>query len=97
MDNPRRTSAAKDALSQRADNALERYGITTGAFNQAREDDPSISHQVNAQMVKNDRPSNDMRPPPDIARPVDRESFDERWRQEQERAGDFERGEDHER
>lgn len=56
-------------------------------------------------MVANDQPVLEPKPAPEIARAVDRESFDDRWDKEQQRAdevqqersGDFERGDDYSR
>lgn len=83
----RRTSVAKDVLEARIDSALERYGLAQEAFDHARRDDPSISHENahlrESSMVSNDRPQHNPRPDPKIARPVDREAFNERWSQEQ--------------
>lgn len=109
----RKTSYAKEALEASADNALERYGFTSEAFNSAREDDPSQSldnpqleeRGDGSRMVANDQPELAPKPGPEIARPVDRESFDQRWDAEQqrsddahqERSGDFERGDDYSR
>lgn len=116
----RKTSVAKDALEASADRLLERYGVVTGEFDKAREDDPSIVHEnahlrdgkddvqieanvVNvsertdrSDMVANDQPKLDNKPPPEIARPVDRESFNDRLEQEH-KAHDYERGDDYER
>ena len=102
----RTTSVAKDIhLTAREDAILETYGTSREAFDRAREDDPSRVYENaearggdGSQMVRDDRPSLDNRPPDEMARPVDREAFDERWGQEQERAtADYERGDDYER
>jgi len=102
----RTTSAAKEYLERRADRALERYDLTSQeAFNQARQDQPTQeianTNEQTAQgseMVANDQPSLQPRPGEEIARPVDREAFDEKWAQEQERAAqDYERADDYER
>lgn len=98
------TSVAKEALERRADATLERYGLTTEAFDNARQDQPSqdlenVPEQgkgEGSQMVANDQPELTPKPPPEIARPVDREAFNEKWENEQTRA-DQERGEDYER
>ena len=98
------TSVAKEALERRADATLERYGLTTQAFDQARQDQPSQGHENNpeqrtgegSQMVANDQPQHQPKPPAEIARPVDREAFDQRWENEQNRA-DQQRGADYER
>lgn len=58
-----------------------------------------------SRMVANDQPELAPKPGPEIARPVDRENFDQRWSDEQqrtnenqqERSGDFERGDDYSR
>ena len=106
----RRTSVAKDVeLSPSAQAVLASYGRSSRSdFNLAREDDPSQSHEnagdqrgEGSQMVKEDQPRPENRPPEEIARPVDREAFNQRWQAEQERAsqqqGDYDRADTYER
>lgn len=106
----RSTSYAKEVLEQHSDAALERYGLVSEEFNQAREHDPSQTAEITtdriqadrSEMVANDQPRPQPRPTPEIAREPERENFDERWTEEQQRAsdrqeGDYERGDDYSR
>lgn len=109
----RTTSYAKEALETQADAALERYGEVSQEFNNAREDDPSQSVEIpldrgqseiedRSEMVANDQPTPQPRPTPELAREPERENFDERWAEEQDRhsdhqSGDYERGDDYSR
>lgn len=103
--NDRTTSAAKHYIEQRAGDILEQYGIVKGEFDKVRgqeqvasQDQQNDQDGQGSQMVSNDQPKLENRPPPEIARPVDRESFNDRWTQEQERAGrDVDRSRDLER
>jgi hypothetical protein len=109
----RTTSYAKEALEAHADSALERYGMVSEEFNKAREDDPSQSVEIplnrdqsegvdRSEMVANDQPRPQPRPTPEMARDSERDNFDERWTDEQQRhsdhqSGDHERGDDYSR
>ena len=102
----RTTSVAKEVeLTPREEAILRTYETSRDAFDRAREDDPSRSYENSdvrggdgSQMVEQDQPKPENRPPEEIARPVDRETFDQKWEQEQQRAEqDYERGQDYER
>jgi len=80
----RTTSAAKDVqLDTYAQSALDNYGELTNEFNGQ---DYDRGHDDGSQMVQQDAATNDNRPPPEMARDQDRETFNEKWAAEQERA-----------
>ncbi len=100
----RRTSAAKDILTPDTERLLEQYGVVSEKFERAHdgpepERDDREDHSGSS-MVENDQPKPELRPPPEIANDVDRESFNERWFDEQraadERAEAREDGQDRE-
>lgn len=94
----RRTSAAKDILTPDTQRLLENYGFVKEEFDQARDleenrpDDDMGKERLNtddrsgSKMVREDRPQNDMRPPEEFSKEVDRDAFDEKWFEEQLRA-----------
>ena len=99
--NDRTTSHAKNVImdTDRADDLLRQYGYVKHTFDHAR--DPSISRQLNDEaaakraaedrgenswMVSTDAPRDVYRPPEDIARPVDRETHQNRMGEDDRRA-----------
>ena len=98
-----RSDQHKEVLNERTDKAMERYGFLSDEFqkagDQTQEKDRGepLREMGGSEMVRKDNPHPQPRPPAEIARPVDREAFIERWQQEIERAKDQERGDDRER
>lgn len=92
-------------LNRRTDAALERYGLLREDFQNAHDNVRSPEQEQasgnagrESQMVAKDQPTLQPRPPEEIARPVDRESFNDRWREEQQNAHqDRDRGDENER
>lgn len=92
MTDDRKTSAAKDVhFDSYAENALSTYGELTQSFNEsARQAKASLdagSSQSEAQVPSAraghaPRPTNDLRPPPEMARSQDRETFQQRQAEE---------------
>lgn len=82
-----REAAAREAREQRGsiftreDALLPEYNDRATSNDTGRDD-----QQGGSQMVKNDRPKLDNRPPEDMARPSDRETFDRKWFEESTRA-----------
>lgn len=71
----------------------ERLGLSfekAGQTNNAQETSQADRTTDQSSMVEADRPQHNMRPPEDIARPVDRESFNQAWKNEQNKADSFE-------
>jgi len=98
-----RSDAHKQALNDRTDQAMERYGFLSEEFqkggdNVQDKDRADQSRGIGgSEMVKSDAPHPQPRPPGEISRSVDREAFDKRWEEENKRADDPERGDDNER
>ena len=91
----RKISGASQYMDEQAHALLERAGYLKEGFNT----DNSQAHDTQgqgSQMVQDDRASHDNRPPPDMARDVDRESFNDRWSREQEAARNYEQEMDYE-
>lgn len=75
---------------------LGKQGQLTERFDRAREDDPSMSHEIpldrgdrddGSEMVRDAGPRLEPRPPEELEKPVTRESFARRWAAEMDRAG----------
>ena len=90
------TSFAKTVQDLHAESILDRYGSSREEFNQAGDisqlyeiQQPEHGEQSSerpSDMIAADRPAEDMRPPQEIARDADRESFDQRWEAERQDA-----------
>lgn len=98
-----RSDAHKQALNDRTDQAMERYGFLSEEFQKAgdktqEKDRMDQPREIGgSEMVRNDAPHPNPRPPGEISRPVDREAFNKRWEEENKRSDDPERGDDNER
>lgn len=77
---------------------LARNGQLKAEFAPAREDDASVSHQMpqrddrgdsGSQMVKDEQPRPELKPPEHMSKPTDRQTFAERWADEMKRSGDY--------
>ena len=75
---PRRVSAVQEMLEANSEHIMDRYGLSN-------EEAQQQSGQV-PEMIKGHQPAQEPRPPRDIADPVDRETFNQQWRDEQQRA-----------
>ena len=78
-----REAAAQEARDERG-SILAEPGARHPEFQQAsqRGEDDRGGDQRDSKMVGEDRPRHDMRPPEEIARPSDRETFDRKWFEE---------------
>lgn len=97
-----RSDAHKQALNERTDQAMERYGFLSEEFEKSRDNDQEKTRTesregAGSEMVNKDAPHPQPRPPSEISRPVDRDSFNNRWQEENKRADDRDQGEDRER
>jgi hypothetical protein len=84
-----RGSAHRDYLDQRENAALDRYEQIRNEFNDTQQGgDPQRDRQAErgSQMVAKDAPHQANRPPDELARPVDREVFNDIWREEMQSA-----------
>lgn len=87
-----KTLDISDYEKSRLDQA-ERLGLSfdkVGQANNAQENNQADRTTDQSSMVESDRPQHNMRPPEDIARPVDRENFNQAWKNEQNKADSFE-------
>lgn len=78
-----REAAAQEARDERG-SILAEPGARHPEFQKMaqRGEEDRGGDQRDSKMVGNDRPRHDMRPPEEIARPSDRETFDRKWFEE---------------
>ena len=90
----RPNTAAREYLNPSEQSLLEKYGVTSAEFDRVRGDDHAPEMAAGneplggSEMVKQDQPRLEPKPPKEMAQEVDREAFERKWAEELTRAQD---------
>jgi len=97
MSADRTTSHAKEVtFNTYKENSLDRTDAIKDTFNYSA-DEAAIDAYLDSksgdlnEMIKEDAPSHDLRPPPEIAKAQDKQTFDNKWSNEQAKADENQR------